>query len=145
MQDIEKELKSAQHLLYVSMKYTKTCDVIINLMFRWQQLISISINRILEHSKKKKMISKVPVTPVEKLDAVRELFKREEIIQRTLDLYEFFRRMPKLEQIREHEFRKNVALKVIDKEQVIEINMDMLKSWNILVEDFIKFTRQLIS
>ena len=145
MQDIEKELKSAQHLLYVSMKYTKTCDVIINLMFRWQQLISISINRILEHSKKKKMISKVPATPVEKLDAVRELFKREEIIQRTLDLYEFFRRMPKLEQIREHEFRKNVALKVIDKEQVIEINMDMLKSWNILVEDFIKFTRQLIS
>lgn len=145
MQDIEKELKSAQHLLYVSMKYTKTCDVIINLMFRWQQLISVSINKILEHSKRKKMISKVPATPVEKLNAVRDLFKREEIIQRTLDLYEFFRRLPKLEQIREHEFRKNVALKVIDKEQVIEINMDMLKSWNILVDDFIKFTRHLIS
>ena len=145
MQDIEKELKSAQHLLYVSMKYTKTCDVIINLMFRWQQLISISINKILEHSKKKKKISKIPATPVEKLNAVRDLFKREELIQRTLDLYEFFRRLPKLEQIREHEFRKNVALKVIDKEQVIEINMDMLKSWNILVDDFIKFTRQLIS
>jgi hypothetical protein len=144
MQDIEKELKSAQHLLYVSMKYTKTCDVIINLMFRWQQLISISINKILEYAKKKRMISKIPATPVEKLDAVRELFKREEIIQRTLDLYEFFRRLPKLEQIREHEFRKNVALKVIDKEQVIEINMDMLKSWNMLIDDFIKFTRHLI-
>jgi len=145
MQDIEKELKSAQHLLYVSLKYTKTCDVIINLMYRWQQLISVSINKILEHSKKKKIISKVPATPVEKLDTTRDLFKREEIIQRTLDLYEFFRRLPKLEQIREHEFRKNVALKVIDKEQVIEINMEMLKSWNILIDDFIKFTRQLIS
>ena len=144
MQDIEKELKSAQHLLYVSLKYTKTCDVIINLMFRWQQLISVSINKILEHAKKKRIIGKVPATPVEKLNAVRELYKREEIVQRTLDLYEFFRRLPKLEQIREHEFRKNVALKVIDKEQVIEINMDMLKSWNMLIEDFIKFTRQLI-
>lgn len=145
MQDIEKELRSAQHLLYVSLKYTKTCDVIVNLMYRWQQLISVSINKILEHAKKKRMISKVPATPVEKINITRDVFKKEEIVQKILDLYEFFRRLPKLEQVREHEFRKNVALKVVDKEQVIEINLEMLKSWNMIVDDFIKFTRHMIS
>jgi len=144
MQDISKEVQSAQHLLYVSLKYTKTCDVIANLIHRWQQLISLIIDKVLEKARKKRLISKVPATPVEKIDAMRGLFKKEEIVQKILELYEFFRRMPKLEQIREHEFRKNVALKVVEKEQVISIDLEKLKGWNILVEDFVKFARRFI-
>ena len=144
MQDIAKELKSAQHLLYVSLKYTKTCDVIVNLVYRWRQLIIVIIDKMLEKAKKKRMISEIPATPVEKINLVRLLFKKEEIIQSVLNLYEFFRRMPKLEQVREHEFRKNVALKVIESEQVIEINLEKLKEWNLLIDDLVNFARHFI-
>ena len=144
MEDVDKELKSAHHLLYVSLKYTKTCDVIINLAHRWQQLISVSIDKMLEKAKKRRLIKSVPMTPVEKINITRLLFKKEIVIQKTLDLYEFFRKMGKLEQIREHEFRKGVALQVIDGEHVIRIDLEMLKNWNILIEDFIKFVRHFI-
>ena len=36
LEKIIKEKISADHLLYVSMKYTKTCDVMINLLKRWK-------------------------------------------------------------------------------------------------------------
>ena len=40
---------SADHLLYVSLKYTKTCDVILNLIQRWRKMIETAIDEILEH------------------------------------------------------------------------------------------------
>ena len=46
MEKIIKEKISADHLLYVSLKYTKTCDVIINLLLRWKIMIDIGIDII---------------------------------------------------------------------------------------------------
>jgi len=37
MEDIIQEKISADHLLYVSLKYTKTCDVIINNLMDYEQ------------------------------------------------------------------------------------------------------------
>ena len=51
---IIKEKISADHLLYVSMKYTKTCDVIINLLLRWKVMIDLSMDRLIERAKKQK-------------------------------------------------------------------------------------------
>ena len=35
MEKIIQQKISADHLMYVSMKYTKTCDVMVNLIKRW--------------------------------------------------------------------------------------------------------------
>ena len=48
IEEIIKEKTSADHLLYVSLKYTKTCDVILNLIARWKSLIEVSFDAILE-------------------------------------------------------------------------------------------------
>ena len=57
MENIIQEKISADHLLYVSLKYTKTCDVIKNLLLRWRKMIETAIDSTLKHSKKKKKIS----------------------------------------------------------------------------------------
>ena len=48
MEKIIKEKISADHLLYVSLKYTKTCDVIINLLYRWKIMIEFAIEKLIE-------------------------------------------------------------------------------------------------
>ena len=91
MPNIEKEMKAAQHLLYVSMKYTKTCDVMLNLMQRWQQMIDEAMISVLERAKKKKTIKDIPIAPIQKMNAMKDLFKKEELIQEMLmDVYEQF-------------------------------------------------------
>jgi len=51
MERIIQEKISADHLLYVSLKYTKTTDVILNLIARWRSIIDLCIDKILEKAK----------------------------------------------------------------------------------------------
>ena len=77
MEDIIQEKISADHLLYVSLKYTKTCDVILNLILRWRRMIETSIDELLKHAKKKKKISAIPLNPAKKIEGIRKLFKKD--------------------------------------------------------------------
>ena len=78
MEEIIQEKISADHLLYVSLKYTKTCDVIVNLLLRWKVMIDTSIEAILKRAKKTKKISSIPPNPVSKLETLKKLFKKDE-------------------------------------------------------------------
>ena len=73
MEEIIKEKISADHLLYVSLKYTKTCDVIINLLARWKSLIGISFDGLLEQALEKKKIPNLPTNPKQKIEFVEWL------------------------------------------------------------------------
>ncbi len=142
MPNIEKEMKAAQHLLYVSMKYTKTCDVMLNLMHRWQLMVDEAMLAVIEKSKKKKQIKEIPVAPIQKVNVVKDMFKKEKTVQDTMALYLFFRKVNGCSLSKEHEFRKNVALRVISTEGVETlIDIEKLKEWQFLLENFIKFVR----
>ncbi|MBM3233680.1 hypothetical protein FJZ19_01160 [Candidatus Pacearchaeota archaeon] len=145
MEKIIQEKISADHLLYVSLKYTKTCDVVLNLIARWRSMMDFSIERLLEVAKKKKLIKSIPSAPKQKIDAARQIYKKNKEIIETIDLYEFFKRIDNLEKIRENEFRKNVALKVLDRGEWINIDMDKLKEYSALLERFISQIKQILS
>lgn len=143
-QSIEKERRIAEHLFYVSLKYTKTCDVILNLLLRWQGMIEECINAMLVKAKKKKMIKEIPAAPRAKVNLVLETLKKDKVITETLNLYLFFKKISKLEYTKEAEFRKNVALKVTDEGRLIVIDMDKLKQWQELLERFLSFVKHFI-
>jgi len=135
--EILKEKTSADHLLYVSMKYTKTCDVILNLITRWKSMIEISFDAILEKAKKDKLIPALPTNPKQKIEFIRTYFKKQKSVQETLPVYIFFKRIPELQKTREGEFRKNVCLKIIEPGKTTEINLEKLKEYSEILERFI--------
>jgi len=145
MDKIIKEKISADHLLYVSLKYTKTSEVIVNLILRWTVMIEHGFDRMLSHAKKKKLIKSIPNSPKPKLDLIREVFKDEKVILETLDLYEMFRRIETLSTESEGEFRKNVALKVTYRGKELKINLDKLKEYSVTLENFINYLKQFLS
>ena len=145
MDRIIKEKISADHLLYVSLKYTKTSEVIINLIIRWTTMIDYSIDTVLIFAKKKKIIKSIPDSPKQKIDLIREVFKKEPIVLQTIDLYEMFRRIEVLTKESEGEFRKNVALKVTYRGEVVKINLDKLKEYSLTLEKFINYLKQFLS
>lgn len=144
MEDIIQEKISADHLLYVSLKYTKTCDVIVNLILRWNKMIETSINKILEHAKKKKKISSIPKNPVGKIEALKKLFKKDKNFLDVLELHDIFKRVRELRTERIGEFRKNVTLKVFYKGKEININLEQLRVYADMLEKFIITTKQFI-
>lgn len=144
MEEIIKEKISADHLLYVSLKYTKTCDVIQNLILRWKKMIETSIDKILIHAKKKKKISSVSSNPVGRIEQTRKLFKKNKDFLEVLDMYEMFKRIGELKQERIGEFRKNVNLKVLYRGKEININLEQLKIYVDNLEKFISTTKQFL-
>ena len=143
LEKIIKEKISADHLLYVSLKYTKTCDVIINLLKRWTVMISDAVDGLLEQLKKKKKIKSIPAAPRQKIELAKKEFKKVPEVMKTLELYEFFRRSENLRTVRESEFRKDVRLKVYNGEETI-INLDKLKEYSANFESFISYVKQFL-
>jgi len=141
MEKIIKEKISADHLLYVSLKYTKTCDVIINLLLRWKIMIEFAMDNLVERAKKAKKWKVVPDAPRAKLVQLKKIFVKEEVVMDALNLYELFRDIEGLEKVRESEFRKGVNLRVVYKGETINVNLDMLKEYSEILERFISYLK----
>ncbi|MCK4552689.1 hypothetical protein KAT80_00605 [Candidatus Pacearchaeota archaeon] len=144
MEEIIQEKISADHLLYVSLKYTKTCDVILNLIRRWRRMIEVSINEILKHAEKKKKISSVPLNPIGKIEEVKKLFKKNKDFLQVIEMYEMFRKIEELKKERTGEFRKNVNLKIFYRGKEINVNLEQLKIYAEMLEKFISTTKQFL-
>ena len=141
MEEIIQEKISADHLLYVSLKYTKTCDVMVNLLIRWRKMIEVSIEAMLIHAKKKKKISVVPSSPLEKLDVIEKLFKKDKNFQEVIGMYKMFRKVEDLRQERIGEFRKNVTLRLFYQGKEINVNLEKLKEYAEIIENFVATTK----
>jgi hypothetical protein len=144
LKKIEREKKMAQHLFYTSLKYTKTTDLMISIMKRWASTIEETINACLIVAKKKKLISDIPGLPKLKIETMKKLFKKEETVQKMLELYEIFRNVDSYEKIRENEFRKNVVLKLAKEGINIKIDLSTLEEWEKIFEEYIKIVEKFL-
>jgi hypothetical protein len=142
MEDIIQEKISADHLFYVSLKYTKTCDVIMNLLLRWRKMIETCNNEILKRAKKDGKIPKVEDNAIGKIKQMKELFKNDKDMLESIDFFMMLRKIEDLKTERIGEFRKNVALKVQFRGQEININLEKLKEYAEMMEKFISTTKK---
>jgi len=145
LEKIIKEKISADHLMYVSMKYTKTCDVMINLLKRWKIMMDYAFDGLLEKAKKKKKIKKIPTAPKLKLDSIKDIFKKEPDIMDAVKEYEMFKLIETLKKSKAGEFRKGVCLTVLYRGEEIRIDLDKLKEYVEILERFINYTKLFLS
>ncbi|MBL7059251.1 hypothetical protein ISS08_02260 [Candidatus Pacearchaeota archaeon] len=144
MERIIQEKISADHLLYVSLKYTKTCDVMVNLLIRWRLMIETAIEEMLIHAKKKKKIKTISSNPLGKIEEIKKLFKKDDNFLEVIKMFEMFRKIEDLRKERIGEFRKNVNLRVFYMGEEININLEQLKIYADRVEKFISTTKQFL-
>ncbi|MFH1521731.1 MAG: hypothetical protein ABIF18_02115 [archaeon] len=144
IEEIIKEKTSADHLLYVSLKYTKTCDVILNLLARWKSLIEISFDAILEKKVEDGKLPMMPTNPKQRIEFIKKCFSRNAAVQDVILLYIFFKRVPDLSKTRSGEFRKNVNLKIIEPTKTTDVNMEKLGEYYEIVEKFISEVKKIL-
>lgn len=143
--EIIKEKTSADHLLYVSLKYTKTCDVILNLLARWKSLIELSFDSIIQTYVDLGKIPEMPISPKQRIEFIKKYFKKFENVQAIIPIYVFFKRVPDCSKSREGEFRKNVNLKVKLPNDVVNINLIKLDEYSLLVDNFMKDIKEILA
>ncbi len=141
-EDIIQEKISADHLLYVSLKYTKTCDVIMNLLLRWRKMIDTCIVAILKDAEKKGKIKEVPDNAIGRINEIKKILKKDKNALDTIDFFMMLRKVESLKTERIGEFRKNVTLKVTFRGEEVNINLEKLKEYADMLEKFVDMTKE---
>ena len=130
------ELKRADHLVYVSLKYTRTTDIMLNAMKRMIAAFELSMIRYLEFEKKNKKISTIPLSKKERTHLVKDLLGTS--VSKYLMLYFLLKKIEKSEYTSIEEFRKNVTLKT-KTTRPIEVKVNNLYEYLDKTKEFINF------
>ena len=140
--DARQELRRADHLLYVTLKYTKTTDVIKNAIRRLINACDHAILNVLEYLKEKKKIKEVPLTPLARAEEVKKRLKKAELID-FINFYLDLKKIDKAEYTKKEEFKKNVRLIVMnEEEESYEINIVKLYEFYERTVEFVRYVEE---
>jgi len=138
LDDAKEELKRVEHQIYVSLKYTRTVDVLLNVMKRMIDAYDLMFEALLEISKEKGLIENIPGTPKERAFLLKDIYK-EAKVHENIDLHQMLRKIVKASFDRENEYRRHVTMiTYIDGKQEL-INIDIITQYYHMQKDFFSY------
>ena len=139
------ELKRADHSIFVSLKYTRTVDVIKNIIERLISTIDFGFELLLLHAKKVKKIADVPPLPRLKIDAIRTLYADDPTIINFVEFYLKLKKIDKARFDRAQEYRRHVTMTAHLDEGPVEITIDIINDYFERTKEFIYHVKTVIS
>jgi len=138
------ELKRVDHLFYVSLKYTRTADMMRHMIERLISTFSFGIESLLKYAKEEKKIDEIPSNPMMRSKLLMETFTDEEFAS-YMNLYLKLRKILKADYSRREEFRRHVTMTcTIDKGEVTEVNIDILKEYYETAKNFVDYVERIV-
>lgn len=127
------QLLRADHLFHVTLKYTRTVDVIRNTIQRLMGALDFAIIDALENNK-----AEVPKLLRLRRGALKKLFPRNKIIKEILNFYELLEKIHKADYEVREEYRKHVTL-ITD---FLEVDVELLKEYFEKTKEYVIFLQE---
>lgn len=141
--NIKKELRRAEHLFYVSLKYTRTVDVIRSMVERLINAFEFGVNALVEEAKKQEKIEKIPRAPRAKSDIVREVYSNDEKLLKFIDFYILLRDIRAAPYTKREEYRRHVTMtSEISPGKFIEVDIDLLSEYFKKSQSFLEYIQE---
>ncbi len=139
------ELKRADHSIAVSLKYTRTVDVIKSIIERLINTIGLLLDALVAHAKAQKKIAEVSVLPRVKVEQIRKLYESDRTIIDFCEFYLLLRRIDKAKFDRAQEYRRHVTMTAhLDGGESIEITIDIISDYFERTKEFLNYVSRLI-
>jgi hypothetical protein len=136
----KEELKRVDHMFYVSLKYTRTCDVIRNIINRMIESYNYVFSAILEELETDGKISEIPGPERLKAELVLKFRKNhKEFVQH----YFLLRKIFHADFDRREEYRKHVTLLAkFGEDAIFEIDVPLILEYYKKVIEYIKMVEE---
>ena len=134
LNNAKEEFKRCDHLLYVSLKYTRTVDVIKSLISRMISTYEFVIDALL----KKKRVKDIPSQVGVKIDRARGLFADDPVVMVNLDNFIMLRKLDKVAYKVENEFRRHVHLLANVDGKDVAIGIDEMMAYYAKLKEFLE-------
>ena len=141
LDDVKNEVKRIDHLIYVSLKYTRTVDVIRSVVERIINAFEIGIEGLLEKVKKRRKHFEIPSQPLLRCGLIKQVFPDDKKLLKFVDFYLMLRRTLKAPYTKKEEYRRHVTMIADMGGNFFEINMDNLKEYYKKTQDFIEYVK----
>ncbi|PIN80250.1 hypothetical protein COV11_04345 [Candidatus Woesearchaeota archaeon CG10_big_fil_rev_8_21_14_0_10_30_7] len=139
----KKELRRADHLFFVSLKYTRTVDVLKSLVMRLISSFHSANQALLQKVQETGEIEELPELPRIIVDKVKTCYANENL-SNYLDLYLLLRRIDRAEFERAREFRRHVTMTAFVDDEKIEITIDIAFDYYTKTKEYLNQVRQIL-
>lgn len=140
------ELKRADFLIFVSLKYSAVVEIMRNGLSRLIDSMSHIIDGYLHDLENENKIMEVPENTIAKVKLLKTNCVQ---IEDYLDFYLFLKKLMKSDFTKDGEFRKRLKMtaKVMEnnQEEIVEVDIDTLKKYYKKTQDFVDSYKQLKS
>lgn len=139
------ELKRVEHLVYVSLKYTRTVDVLLNIISRMIDGYDEMWNALLEWMKEKGDLEEIPTAPVVKANVLLDYFEENDEVVDNARLFLLLRKLHRSSNPeREQEYRRHVTMRTIIDGREELLNIDIVTQYFHMQKDFLHTVQLLI-
>jgi hypothetical protein len=140
--EAREELKRLEHILYVSLKYTRTVDVLINALNRIITIFDLIIEALLEKAIDEGKLNVLPKSPALRSRKLGLLMEDDEELKKFLRFYLFIRTILNSEYAKRREYRRHVTLIVDGENMTTEIDSDNLLNCEKYSHKFLEYGRE---
>lgn len=142
--EAREELKRLEHIIYVSLKYTRTVDVIIGALNRLINVYDLIIEGFFIKGQGEDTSLVMPKSPALRATRLQQMFPEDKDLQKYLEFYAFLKTVLKSPYKRREEFRRHVTLVVELDKCTVEIDIDNLTSCEKFVHRFYRYALEKI-
>ena len=137
--EAREELKRLEHIIYVSLKYTRTVDVIINALKRIVETYNFIIEAYLNRALEQGLVDSIPKSPALRATRLDNLYPEDQYLTKYLQFYKFLKNVLNTPHDKIREYRRHVALIIEQNNQTISINIDNLMNAQKYIHKFFTY------
>lgn len=144
LEEAEREIKRVDHLIYVSLKYTRTVDILKNTVQRIIDAYDAAILALLKFLKEAGRIDEIPKSPGLRVTNLKGCFTDKPIF---LDFFEHYLQMREILRSdfdRREEFRRHVTMISKLRGKRVEVTIDSITEDYKKVKTFVMLVREYI-
>lgn len=138
------ELKRVDHLFYVSLKYTRTVDVIRSVVERLINALDFGIDSLLKHAKENKQVTNIPTNVGLKCALFKKIYADNSELLDYINFYLKLRKIIRAKYTKRQEYRRHVTMIADIDGEIVEVSIDVLKEYYDKAREFINFIRKTI-
>ncbi len=143
LEEAKEELKRVDHIIFVSLKYTRTVDVIRNALHRLVSAFEYIIDGLIGHLQQQGAAEAIPKSPRAKVKMLRQMRADDTILRNYLVFYQFLRELDKAPYTRRNEYRRHVTMVAELGNRTAEIDIDVLEDdFDRVAKEFLAFVEE---
>lgn len=142
LDNAKSELRRVDHLFYVSLKYTRTVDMLKHVIERLISTYQYSFESLLKQAKENSKIPDLPSNNALRVKLLSETFPDDEVLKQNLELFTLLTKLRRAQYTKREEYRRHVTMvATIDNGEVVEVNIDSLGENFNQIKDFVDYVR----